>query len=136
MLAPDAPDDNRTESPLGRRLLRLPRREIADRSVPIAIDPLSRLLGLAGLSRERAGAGLLLPGCRSVHTWGMRFHLDLYFFAADGTVLRAVRDLAPRRFAAERRASCVLELPSERIAPGDRGPEPRTDTDQEESDAA
>ena len=31
------------------------------------------------LDRHRAPEGLLIPRCRSVHTYGMRFPLDLLF---------------------------------------------------------
>lgn len=79
--------------------------------MPVAVTARSRLLGLALLRRERAGEGLLIPRCRSVHTFGMRFALDLVFCD------RALRPLAiraavpPNRFVGERRAACVLELP-------------------------
>jgi len=54
----------RSETVLGRR-------------VPVADTYLSRLLGLAFLPAERAPAGLLIPRCRSVHTFGMRFPIDV-----------------------------------------------------------
>jgi uncharacterized membrane protein (UPF0127 family) len=38
-----------------------------------------RLAGLAGLPCLPPGRALLLPGCRSVHTAGMRFAIDLAF---------------------------------------------------------
>lgn len=80
--------------------------------MPVATGLRARLLGLALLPRERAGAGLLIPRCAAVHSFGMRFELDLCFLAADGRVL-AVRRLPPRRFARCRGAAAVLELPAE-----------------------
>ena len=50
----------------------------------------SRLLGLALLGRERAGPGLLIPRCRSVHTFGMRFPIDVAFCDHDLRVRRVV----------------------------------------------
>jgi uncharacterized protein len=38
-----------------------------------------RLVGLTGMPTIPAGAGLLIPRCRSVHTFGMRFPLDVLF---------------------------------------------------------
>ena len=38
-----------------------------------------RLLGLAGLPAIPADRGLLIPDCASVHTWGMRFAIDVAF---------------------------------------------------------
>ena len=67
------------------RFRRLERTELLGFDVPVATTRLSRLLGLALLGRERAGAGLLIPRCRSVHTFGMLFPLDLLFLdEADG----------------------------------------------------
>ena len=38
-----------------------------------------RLLGLAGLGTMPDGAALLIPGCAWIHTWGMRFAIDVAF---------------------------------------------------------
>lgn len=81
--------------------------------VPVADRPLARLLGLAHLDRERAGSGLLLERCSAVHTFGMRFELDVLFLDAEGAVLRIERAVRPRRFLRERRACAVLELPAD-----------------------
>lgn len=89
--------------------------------VPVAGRPLARLLGLAYLDRERAGPGLLLERCSAVHTFGMRFELDLLFLDADGGLLRIERAVRPRRFRSERRATAVLELPAGRWPGGGAG---------------
>jgi uncharacterized protein len=94
------------------RLGRLPRRRVLGREVAVAADPRSRLLGLSRLKLEEAGSGLLIPRCRSVHTFGMRFHLDLYFLDAEGCVLEVRSGVRARRFASCRRAAAVLEIPS------------------------
>ncbi|MBM3667960.1 MAG: DUF192 domain-containing protein [Actinobacteria bacterium] len=80
--------------------------------VPVATTPAARLLGLALLDRERAGPGLLIPRCGSVHTVGMRFELDLLFLDRAGRVLELRRSLGPGRLARCRGAAAVLELPS------------------------
>ena len=87
-------------------------REIAGLRVPVASGLESRLLGLAFLSRERAGPGLLIPRCRSVHTFGMRFPLDLVFLDASGREIRRVASVGPGRLVREQRAESVLELPA------------------------
>lgn len=46
----------------------------------------ARLLGLAG-TMPRPGRGLLLPGCRSVHTSGMRAPIDVLFTSRSATHL-------------------------------------------------
>lgn len=96
------------------RLRSLPRRHVLGLDVPVADDFRSRLLGLAGLSREQAGSGLLLPRCASVHTFGMRFELDLVFLDREGRPLAAFFGVPPRRLAWSRAAAAVLEIPSPR----------------------
>jgi uncharacterized protein len=81
--------------------------------VPVAERLGARLLGLALLPPERAGRGLLIPRCSSVHTFGMRFALDLIFLAGSGEVLAARRAVPPSRLVRCRGADSVLELPVE-----------------------
>jgi uncharacterized membrane protein (UPF0127 family) len=100
------------ETPL--RFRRLERIELLGVAVPVATTRLSRLLGLELLCRKRAGPGLLIPSCRSVHTFGMRFPLDLLFLDADGRVIELRRDVPPHRFVRCPAAAAVLELPSPR----------------------
>jgi uncharacterized membrane protein (UPF0127 family) len=56
----------------------------------------ARLLGLALRRRAPPGRALLLPRCRSVHTFGMRFPLDLVWLDREGRVI-AVEESVPTR---------------------------------------
>jgi uncharacterized membrane protein (UPF0127 family) len=94
-----------------RRMRRLARVEVLGREVAVARGWRARQLGLALLRRERAGPGLLIPRCRSVHTFGMRFALDLVFLDDHGRPLHEVRGVAPFRIVSCRSAAAVLELP-------------------------
>lgn len=80
--------------------------------VPVAAGFRSRLLGLAHLDRAEAGAGLLIPRCSSVHTFGMRFDLDLCFLDAYGTLVAVRHAVRPRRVAFCGGAAAVLEVPA------------------------
>jgi uncharacterized membrane protein (UPF0127 family) len=95
-----------------RRFRRLRTTAIQGRSIPVADRIASRLLGLACLSRRRAGPGLLIPRCRSVHTFGMRFGLDLLFLDHRGGVIEVRRDVPPGRIVRVGDAVAVLELPA------------------------
>jgi uncharacterized protein len=101
------------------RFRSLERVDLLGFSVPVASTVPSRFLGLALLRRERAGEGLLIPRCRSVHTFGMRFPLDLLFLDERGRVVEIRRDVAPRSLVRCAAASAVLELPAPR--PGGEG---------------
>jgi uncharacterized protein len=107
----------RKSPPLGlescpRRFNSLPRRAVAGHDVPVAVGIRARLFGLALLDREAAGPGLLIPRCAAVHTFGMRFALDVYFLGSGDEVLDVRRAVPPRRFVAHRGAVAVLELPA------------------------
>ena len=76
----------------------------------VADRPLTRLRGLLGRSELPAGDGLLLRPSPSVHTWFMRFPIDVVFLDADLGVLRVRRNMRPWRMAGQRGARAVLEL--------------------------
>jgi len=100
----------RRESQPGR-LRSLPRVEVLTRVVPVATTLRSRLLGLAMLHRERAGDGLLIPRCRSVHTFGMRFDLCVVFLDATGRVVDEHPRVGANRIVSCPDAASVLEVP-------------------------
>jgi hypothetical protein len=61
------------------------------------------------------GEGLLLVPCSAVHTFGMRFPIDVAYLDAGGTLLALHPDVAPWRIVAPcRAAQAVLEVPSGR----------------------
>jgi uncharacterized membrane protein (UPF0127 family) len=71
----------------------------------------SRFFGLMGRAALPEGKGLLLAPGGSIHTFFMRFPLDVVFLGADGTALGIVPRLRPWRLArAPRGTRFVLEL--------------------------
>jgi hypothetical protein len=79
------------------------------------------VLDLAFLPAERAGEGLLIPRCRSVHTFGMRFALRVVFLDEALEPLSVRGCVRPNRIVSDRRASAVVELPASCAAPRVRG---------------
>ena len=75
-----------------------------------ARDPLTRMRGLLGRRGLAAGEGLLLQPAGSVHTFFMRFAIDVVFLDRERRVVRVVDGLRPWRAAATRGARTVLEL--------------------------
>ena len=80
---------------------------------PVATGFRTRLRGLSFRNRADAGPGLLIPRCACVHTFGMRFELDLFFLDGSGRVITVRRRVPPRRVVWERGARAVLEIPAE-----------------------
>ncbi len=70
---------------------------------------LERAQGLLARPAVAPGCGLLLPGVKAVHGFGMRRAIDLVFLDEQGTVVRCLR-LAPWRIARCAAASAVLEM--------------------------
>ncbi len=93
------------------RLAALPARALpGGLRVAVAAGFAARLRGLAGLRAIGADEGLELPRCRSVHTVGMRFALDLVWLDAEGAVVRVDRGVAPLRLRSCRGARSVVEV--------------------------
>jgi uncharacterized membrane protein (UPF0127 family) len=90
----------------------------------VADRPHTRLRGLLGRDGLSAGEGLLIRPTSSIHTFFMRFAIDVVFIDRGGVVLKVVSKLRPWRLAASRGARYALELgageASGRVRPGDR----------------
>lgn len=91
----------------------------------VADTPWTRLRGLLGRRSLPRGEGLLLRPSPSVHTFFMRFAIDVVFLDARGVVRRIVRGLRPWRVTACLRGHAVLETAAGAIErsgtmPGDR----------------
>ena len=96
-----------------KRLRRLPRLgEDGGPVVFVAATRRARLLGLAGLREMPPRSALLLPGCSSVHTFGMRFAIDVLFLDEHREVVGERRGMRPCRVAWQRGAKAALEFPS------------------------
>jgi uncharacterized membrane protein (UPF0127 family) len=92
-----------------RRLGRLPASEIGDGlRVHDARGMGARRRGLGGL-RSLPDERALHLRCRAVHTFTMRFALDLIWLGRDGAVIRVDRDVPPRRHRGCARARAVVE---------------------------
>ena len=69
-----------------------------------------RLVGLLGTGRD--AMPVVLMRCASIHTFGMRYPLDVAFVDGEGRVLLSQRALPPKRLLSVRNAFCVFERPS------------------------
>lgn len=72
---------------------------------------LKRMVGLLNRRQFAEGEGLLFDRCYGIHTFGMRFPIDVLFLDKDLHVIRAVKALPPYRTSVVRKAVYVLELP-------------------------
>jgi uncharacterized membrane protein (UPF0127 family) len=87
--------------------------QIIAQRVIMAQDIKSRSVGL--LSRQRMGKdeGLLIKPCNSIHTFFMKFAIDVVFLGKDSKVAKIVKDMGPFNLAAcYARGYMTLELAS------------------------
>lgn len=76
-----------------------------------ALDSKSRRTGLLGRDTLADSHALVLAPCGSVHTFGMRFPIDVLFVGADGNVIKIVEELGAWRMAGSLQACITVELP-------------------------
>ena len=80
--------------------------------VGIADTSATRRTGLLKHSRLEPGEGLWIAPSEAVHTFGMKFPIDVLFLDKKRKVLKIRNDMARSRMAICLRAHSVLELPS------------------------
>ena len=71
-----------------------------------------RRRGLLKHERLEAGEGLWIVPCEGVHTFGMKFPIDVVFLGRDKKVLKVRREMGRGRLSLCLRAHSVLELPA------------------------
>jgi uncharacterized protein len=106
-----------TRSPV---TVRVDDRVVCERCL-VADRPLARMRGLLGRTELPRGEGILLRPCGSIHTFFMRFPIDVVFVDREGKVVGVERDLKPWRTARRRGAKAVLELTAGAAAGIDAG---------------
>lgn len=83
---------------------------VADR-VTVASRRLERAVGLLGRSHLDPGEALWIRPCNGVHTWFMRFPIDVLAMDANGVVVDVVSDMKPWRMRLPKPGSAsVLEF--------------------------
>lgn len=91
-------------------------RVVASR-VELALDSQSRRRGLLGRDAFEKGAALIIAPCSSIHTFFMRFAIDVVFVSRDGRVLKTYSTLVPWRMALSLGAFAVIEFPAGALSP-------------------
>jgi uncharacterized membrane protein (UPF0127 family) len=82
----------------------------------VATSLAARTKGLLGRRGLPPGSGMLIDPCPSVHTWFMRFPIDVIFLDGHNRVVGLKRNLKPFRMAWSWRGAKTLELPVGTIA--------------------
>jgi uncharacterized membrane protein (UPF0127 family) len=82
-------------------------------NVIVADQVLKRLKGLLGKSELPIGEALWIKPCMSVHTFFMRFPIDVVFLNKTNQVIALIKNMLPNRLTRlYPKAMTVLELPA------------------------
>lgn len=85
----------------------------------VADNIVTRIIGLMFRASPPQNAdGLLLDPCNSIHTFFMRYPIDVAFLNSENKVIKVIRNLKPWRVTwIYFRASKTLELPAGKLLP-------------------
>jgi uncharacterized membrane protein (UPF0127 family) len=79
--------------------------------IKVAETFFSKFLGF--MFKKNANHALLFKSCRSIHTFFMRFNLDIVFLDKENKVIKVVRNVKPFRVVLPIKNSfSILEIPS------------------------
>ena len=84
-----------------------------------AFEPAARRKGLLGRDSFAKGSAMVIAPSNAIHTFWMRFAIDVLFVRRDGTVVKVCRSIPPWRMAAALWAYAVIELPAGTLAAHD-----------------
>ena len=80
-------------------------------TITYCLSPLAKIKGLLTKTSLPAGEYYVFPSCRAIHTFGMRFAIDVIFCNNEGLILKYCRQVVPNRIVFCRdaflRLSCV-----------------------------
>ena len=79
-------------------------------SVLSAFDSKARRAGLLGYDSLPDGHAMVIAPTNAVHTWFMRFSIDIAFVSRTGEVVKTCHSVKPWRIAGAFRAYAVVEL--------------------------
>src|SRR5687767_13464003 len=95
---------------LPHRLVNVTRGVVLATQIEPAFDSNTRRRGLLGRSHLPCGTVLAIAPSNAVHTFKMRFPIDVVFIRRDGRVVKYVRNVVPGRITAAWGAFAVLEF--------------------------
>lgn len=98
------------------KIRNLTRGTLLAESVEVADTSRKRRIGLLKHDKLDRGEGLWIAPCEAIHTFGMKFPIDVVFLNAGRKVLKIRNEMVRRKLSACLWASSVLELPAGTLA--------------------
>jgi uncharacterized protein len=106
----------------GMKITNLTRQTILASHVEVADSASKRRKGLLGRSSLASQEGLWIVPCESVHTFFMKFSIDLIYLDRNRKVKKVKSNVPPWRFSACLTAHSVIELAPGSIRTSQTGP--------------
>lgn len=98
------------------RLINQTKNVVLAEDIFIANTVFTRIKGLLGRSILLPSQALILDPCNAVHTFFMRFPIDILFLDKENRVIKAISDLKPNRVSRTYwKANKVVELPAGKL---------------------
>lgn len=69
--------------------------EVIAQNVVVAKDFIKRVKGLLGKKQMQSDEGILLIPCHQVHTFGMKFAIDVLFLSKEGEIIHIEEEMMP-----------------------------------------
>ena len=89
------------------------RQTILAENAVIAQTPLKRMIGLLSHRSFEPGEALIIKPCKSIHTFFMRFAIDVIFVDSGNRITRTIRSMRPFRISGiYLNATFCIELPA------------------------
>ena len=96
--------------------------QVLARTLLPALDSATRKTGLLKHTALADGEAMVIAPSNAVHTWFMKFDLDLVFVRRDGRVVKTRAAVKPWRMSAALRAFAVIEMRAGTLAEHDTQP--------------
>jgi len=93
-------------------------RTVAERLLP-AFDSTTRRTGLLKHTGLGEGEAMIIAPTNAIHTWFMKFDIDVAFVNKQGTIVKVREAMGPWRMSAAFRAFAVVELAGGALAARD-----------------
>jgi uncharacterized membrane protein (UPF0127 family) len=95
------------------RITNLSKNTVLATEVELADNPYRRMKGLLGRANLSPGQGLIIKPCSSIHTFFMRFAIDVAFLDKENKIIKIIENLVPFRFTPLYfKAAFAVELPA------------------------
>lgn len=98
--------------PIFKKVINKTKNTVLAEKAEIADTPSMRIKGLLGKDNLKQGTGLVIVPCSSIHTFFMRFSIDVLFLDRQNRVVKIARSLLPGRiFGSFLKGKLAIELP-------------------------